>query len=374
MIKLFLITLTAFFFIATANPTYCQSNANNDAWSERKDLTRSKDKIIDFYGKVVDQDLMPVANAQVVIHLRHFDLTVPYFFTSSKEINLNTDSRGLFQVTGKTGSLLFIDNIVKRGYEFNFSGERGFEPGQTKADKNNPIIFTLRKKEPAVLVIPHEFGFSFDSTVSEKELDLVNGQSGEIGKLGTRDWQKDEHADIRIKSALSNTSSYVITFSTPEKDSGLIASSELLYVVPPKGYVPSYTITLPFPGSYKKQLYVKGRQGKTYSRLAIGINATGERLGVRIRSWTNPNGSRNVDYDAEIYAGETVRKHEEDKTQAIEREKRKLLEPFNCCIYSFAREDSGPLNCGLPTGNACSKGSGHPWACEKLDWCKEKNQ
>lgn len=47
---------------------------------------------------------------------------------------------------------------------------------------------------------------------------------------------------------------------------------------------------------------------------------------------------------------------------------------INCCIYSFAGGDYGPLNCGLPTDNLCPKGSGSPLACEKLEMCKERKQ
>jgi hypothetical protein len=45
----------------------------------------------------------------------------------------------------------------------------------------------------------------------------------------------------------------------------------------------------------------------------------------------------------------------------------------NCCVYSFANADYGSLNCGLPAGNLCPKGSGSPLACEKLKMCREKN-
>jgi hypothetical protein len=45
-----------------------------------------------------------------------------------------------------------------------------------------------------------------------------------------------------------------------------------------------------------------------------------------------------------------------------------------CCIYSFESANYGPLNCGLPTDNLCSKGSGSPLACEQLKMCKGKNQ
>jgi len=45
---------------------------------------------------------------------------------------------------------------------------------------------------------------------------------------------------------------------------------------------------------------------------------------VSINSWANPNGSRNVDYDDEVYGRETHRKNEERKQRRIERGKKWL--------------------------------------------------
>lgn len=47
---------------------------------------------------------------------------------------------------------------------------------------------------------------------------------------------------------------------------------------------------------------------------------------------------------------------------------------IQCCIYSFAGGDFGPLNCGTPAGNVCGKGAGSPLACERLQMCKEKGK
>lgn len=43
----------------------------------------------------------------------------------------------------------------------------------------------------------------------------------------------------------------------------------------------------------------------------------------------------------------------------------------NCCIYSFDAKNYGHLNCGLPEGSRCLKGSGSPAPCEQLASCKK---
>jgi len=339
-----------------------------DEWQDRANQVRSKDVPLNFYGKVIDQELKPVIDVAVTVQIAYFDPTVPYSFTGVKSVVVHTDTAGLFSIEDQVGSAFSVSKISKEGYEYLYR-ELAFE--RIKADKHKPVIFNVRKKEKSEFIIPGEFHFAFDSRNTAIEVDLIKRQFAKPGILGTRDWAKDEQADIKIRTTLDSNSHYVVTFSTPDKGDGIIVSDQLLYVAPPDGYAPSQTLILPMPGDLQKTLYLKGRQGRSYSRLNVRTRATAEKLNVSIDSWTNPNGSRNVDYDGKTYSQEIVRQSKEKKARSIEREKQKKLEPLTCCIYSFARADYGLLNCGLPVNNACSKGTGHPWACEKLDWCKE---
>lgn len=357
-------------FILFVLHAFCQSMVIADEWDDRRNYTRSKDISLSFYGKVVDQNLKPVKDVAVTLQFFQFDLTVKHFFTGVKSIVVHTDAEGLFSLEHETGHNLMVAKVAKDGYEYIYR-EIAFE--RIKPDKNQPVIFNVRKKEKPEFIIPGEFRFRFDSTDANREIDLVKIVFAKPGVLGTRTWAKDEHADIRIKAVLDGANRFVVTFSTPDSGAGINASNQLLYVAPDGGYVPSQTLTIDIPDNLKMRFYLKGRQGNIYSRLDVKVRATKEKLGMTIDSWTNPNGSRNIDYDEKIYSHESLRRYEEDRRQAIEREKKKLLnpDPLQCCIYSWDHEKYGPLNCGLPTDNRCPKGTtGHPWACEKLDWCR----
>lgn len=296
-----------------------------------KEFIKAGDAHIDFYGKVVDQNGDPVEEAQVTMQMGHFDPTIPFYFKRIENLIVKTDKKGFFELKKVTGDGILITTIEKKGYEFLVDMvERNYyySPGaQKKHHPNpaNPIIFTMRKKEAATFVIPGNFNLSL-SAGSEMEIDLVKRRAVEAGKLGTSKLLKDEHVDIRVKAKLSeDQANYNITFTTPDENSGIIEREEILYVVPEGGYQPSITITVPVASQFKKYLYIKSRQGSLYARLDIDIRANKENISLNIKSWTNPNSERNVDFDEEFYAQEELHKHEENKRKAIEREERKKL-------------------------------------------------
>lgn len=309
--------------VCTAEERNIDGKPKQNRLERIQELRETLDMMMSFYGKVIDQENKPVSDAEVFISVRR---------STSDDVSyvIKTDNKGLFHLQNEKGHLIFINKIKKNGYEYKYENNpvKGvwadeIRTGKFKPEPLNPVIYKMRKKEPAEYVIPGDFRFTFNANETEKEVDLVARQFGRIGVLGTRDWIKGEHADLRIKAELDRNSKYVLTLSIPDTDSGLIMSDELLYVAPAEGYVSSQTLKIPVPGDLKRRFYVKGRQGKIYSRLDVGVLATNEKLGVSILSWTNPNGSRNVDYDAEVYGREEIRKYQEEKRKAIEREKKK---------------------------------------------------
>jgi hypothetical protein len=348
---------------------YVDTSTNKKNRLERmQELRDALDMKMSFYGKVIDQEGKPVTGAQVFIGIRRS--------MSESSPVIKTDNLGLFNIRNEKCHLINIRKIVKEGYEYKNANNPltgvwadDIRTGKFNPDPTNPVTIKTRKKEPPVFVIPNEYRLLLNATVGEKEICLITGHRGKIGKLGTNSWAKDEHADVRLKAVATDKRNHVITFTTSDKDAGLTMSDSLLYIVPADGYQPSLSLTTPSPGKTQIHLYVKGRQGTMFSRLDVEINATDESTVVHIQAWTNPGSSRNVDYDGKIYVQEIERRNEERKQR--HREKIKNPDPLQCCIYSWAREKYGPLNCFLPTDNRCPSGTtGHPWACEKLDWCK----
>ncbi len=326
-----------FVLILRITPAISQDSSQKprkDKGEQMKELIKAADVPINFYGKVIDQNGKSVEDAQVIVHLRHFDPNVALWLMATKEIILKTKNNGNFDVINEKGSHLFVDKVEKKGYEFTYDSntKRGFEysadleKDRFKPDPANPVIFKMRKKESPAFVIPGQFSLNLGKEIIEKELDLVKRSLTEVGKLGTRKWAKDEHADLRIKVQQSkDQSNYTVTFTTPDSQSGITEKDGLFYVAPTEGYEATKIITIPIPTKMKKYLYVKSRQGGAYARLDTEINADKEGVHIAIKSWTNPNGSTNVDFDEEYYGQERRRKKEEADRKAIEREERKKL-------------------------------------------------
>ncbi|MBO4492451.1 MAG: hypothetical protein J5944_13970 [Lentisphaeria bacterium] len=122
-----------------------------------------------FYGKVIDQNGDPVPNMRVSLTVETYTPMNPLAFylmnplvlnTMKRESETHTDSNGEFFYWGM-GREFAVYIWPPEGYEHTeYSSSRHFYFGQEyfgprhqihKPDKNNPVIFRLRKKAPAVL-------------------------------------------------------------------------------------------------------------------------------------------------------------------------------------------------------------------------------
>jgi hypothetical protein len=117
---------------------------------------------IAFYGRVVDQNGVPVEGAKIEFSAN----TVP--FGDGEKFGTISDGAGNFQVTGKHGRSLFV-GVSKNGYyrlpettgkpgssgAFAYGSDLGY--GVHSPSKASPVIFVLRKAGPVEpLVARHE--------------------------------------------------------------------------------------------------------------------------------------------------------------------------------------------------------------------------
>lgn len=256
------------------------------------------DRPIVFYGRVVDDQNTPVVGIDVLVQIRRSSGTM--------ETSVKTGSEGKFEISNFTGNLWSIKDIVMKGYEFNRPAstvEMSFEnDGSFVADKLNPLTYTVRRKQPPTLVLKGDFAFSFAKDVPWYEIDLVKLVGKQKGYL-TRFESKDLHIDLKAKASYSQVhSSYFIVLEETDASSGIVALDKMLYVPPQTGYENKCQIQVPVNSNTKKYLYVKGRQGRIYSRLDTTFKATADEVVMIVNGWTNPNGERNVDYDEELYS------------------------------------------------------------------------
>ncbi len=129
-------------------------------WTERLRLFKEDPRYewktrISFYGKVTDQEALPIPGVEVEIGWT--DLSP----SGSSTRALTTDGDGRFALIGEQGKALIVHSLKKAGYiEANATNRHSFEyaafwePTYHEPDSNNPVLFHMRKKgEPAPLVV-----------------------------------------------------------------------------------------------------------------------------------------------------------------------------------------------------------------------------
>ncbi|WP_041245488.1 hypothetical protein [Geotalea uraniireducens] len=261
-------------------------------------VLKSLDKPILYYGKVLDNNNLPVISAQVSIQIIQA--------VGVKEIVLSTDNQGIFEVSAINGSGLLVNKITASGYDYlrinRAKGHDEYEnDGSTVIDRNNPVVFTMRKKEPPTVVIPGDISVVFKKDVKYYEVDLVDMVDGAPYYL-KRYHSDNAHADLKARvEYISAEDAYNFILETPDADSGIIALDQMLYVPPETGYKNIYKVKVTNGQMFKTYLYIKSRGGGIYSNLDIKfVNQNGE-VFFKAEVWTNPLGERNLDFDGDKY-------------------------------------------------------------------------
>lgn len=248
---------------------------------------------IEFFGKIVDENEIPVEAAQVDFACN--DLSE----TGTSSYHATSDGRGLFSINGIQGKLLTV-KVSKAGYysskrdndSFYYAGlNENFRP-----DASNPIIFRLKKiGQSERLVVMDYPGFAkiakFSRDGTPVEFDLLKGTLASVGTgqvkfefFGSPVEKTTKKFDWRLKiTAVGGL------FETDD---------EFPFQAPETGYVPAVAIDMPaslnddWKNEVKKKYFVRLGDGR-YGRIEFRLMA---RNGVvTLQSAANPSGSRNLE-------------------------------------------------------------------------------
>jgi hypothetical protein len=266
----------------------------------------------DYYGKVIDQSGMPVADVDVVGTL----VNPPVFgglqygmmgagdgSTDGGEATIKTtcrtksDANGLFQFTWMRG-IGFGVSLSKSGYEIDYRvGEKGPISGnQTSADDRT--IFTMYKLQGAEPMVHQNFIVMLPCDGTTTNVNLQTGKKvtsgGDIAITFTRN-------PVQI---VDRHTPFEWTLKLEISGGGLIETHDIYpYLAPENGYQASITLgTGPSPKTYSasanQAYYFKSADGK-YGRVTIGLHADYQPpptlLGIEV--YLNPSGSRNLESD-----------------------------------------------------------------------------
>ncbi len=257
---------------------------------------------IQFYGKVVDENTNPVADANV-----HFVWTDLSEKGTSEKITAS-DQYGFFSLSDTNGKNLIVQ-VSKDGYyayqpfgaSFNYAGEnQNFVP-----DPANPVLFRLKKKglaEPMIHVQspiggPKDFKIPKDGTAVEVSLTTGKALPPGEGDLRVQCWtdndskESGEHYDWKCQISVPG--------------GGILESAnELDYQAPLYGYQTSDVIDMPatletnWSNHANRTYFVKLANG-SYARISFEMVAGGDHF-FQLESFLNPSGSRSLEFDPKI--------------------------------------------------------------------------
>lgn len=257
-------------------------------------LRRTRDEWrvpLNFYGKVVDENGTPVANADVIFGWNNL--------YGSPEKKVKTRDDGTFSLEREQGKVLMVKASKDGYYASKANPPYFFYSGETvnfKPDPMNPVIYHLRKKGVADQLIVVKRNLRVSREGVPLRLDLEEGQTQAVGDavLQVECWTKDlgkrsgEHYDWLCRISIIG--------------GGLIESTnEFDFLAPESGYKENYEIqmfesqTTGWKNDVEKRLIYKLPNGM-YGRMTFAMIAAGDHF-CMIESYLNPSGSRNLEFD-----------------------------------------------------------------------------
>lgn len=271
---------------------------------------QSREKEIEFWGKVIDQHNEPVVGVAVTATITTHQIPPLGFKPQPTTIySANTDGGGVFYIKGRSGRGFTIETMKKEGYVlppalqsrtanlfwYNYDL---LDPKCFKADSTSPVVFHMWKIEQPEKLIKGEGFYGIIPDGGSYTVDLLTQKHARGETLG----------DFRVKIARPGNvkwgaRGYDWSCEIEAVGGGLIATQdEFMYRAPEVGYLPHYDLKISASDEHwsdqaVRQFYLKSREGEVYARLEVEILANYQEKAVfSVKYYANPNGSRNLEY------------------------------------------------------------------------------
>jgi len=264
-------------------------------------LARVFGQSIEFYGRVVDLEGNPVANAKITYSAFN------RFFENSPAQTTVTDKKGYFRINDIQGGNIYV-RVSKDGYYKIEESERRFA-NDFADDPSDPAILKLRKHGEAEPLV--KFGekwgrpWSIPRNGTAVGFDLVSGKvvSASEGHIIVRAWSPDTKPTAR-----QGGKPYAWKFEISAPRGGFIERTDQFeFIAPQSGYVETLIFEMPANSERwsalgaEEEVFAKLKDdnyARIYFRYRPSSNNKGDSFSLE--AYTNPSGSRNLEYDPSL--------------------------------------------------------------------------
>ena len=278
--------------------------ASDPRWKRVKELEKTDKQWewktpIEFYGKVIDEKDQPVSGAK--IHFVWNDTSA----AGSSAFDTISDSAGLFSLSGVQGKLLGV-KLQKEGYytsqdqnHFYFEYAAFWDANYYQPDSKNPAIFRLLKKSQAEPLVYRSGLYGFPNNGTPIYWNLKTGKR-------SRELMQDTDLIVRVLRSEPVNSRYDWSVAIEGiNGTGLLESNEeFMFTAPAAGYqnkieVRQEASASDWKSALQRKFYVTGQNGKFYARVEVEILPNYDAAGaaLNVKTYLNPSGSRNLEYD-----------------------------------------------------------------------------
>jgi hypothetical protein len=256
---------------------------------------------VSFFGKVVDQEGQPLANANVKLAVRQWHgPAAGNIGVRFNEHNLVTGQDGRFNLQDERGDSVSVKGIEKDGFELSGKSQLGFSyEGGTEPDPNSPVVYKMWKITAAEPLITGEKFYGMIPDGRTYTLDFLNGK-----KLEGQSTDGDIWVRIIRPASVQRREKFPWSYTIEAINGGVIETQdEFLYLAPESGYTERYEAKFdPSAADWcrevKRQFYLRLRGGQVFGRLEVEMFADYNGKSVfSVKSFVNPAGSRNLRFD-----------------------------------------------------------------------------
>ena len=266
----------------------------NEANAKLRQTLEARNKLVELWGKVVDQDGVPLSSVTVKTEINHFvwpPEQSPNGLTTKQE--LTSDSDGRFHVSDISATGIHI-MLQKAGYEQ--ESRNGYGSNGQNGSQDNPAILRMWSTNVHEKLITGENKFKIVPDGRTYVIDLARGAISESGTGDLKVW-------VKRPDQITFGKKYDWSCEVDAIAGGLLEEDDpdrVMYTAPTDDYTQSFQFQQKIGSGWgdttgPKQFFVKLNNGQEYGRITIELFAYyNDQIPsmIRLSYAINPSGSR----------------------------------------------------------------------------------